>query len=106
MSHPATPASQTPDLMTPPSALAPVNHGRTAAAWTLFWGCVVGTSIGAVGAVMNNWTVIAVAIAVCVVVIAVSAGMRIAGLGQPRETPAPATLIPSRDVAAPGDGAK
>lgn len=62
----------------------PHNEGKTAAAWTLNLGVVLGALIAAVGLVMGELPIMGIGAGVIVLAIIVGVVMSIAGLGQPR----------------------
>ncbi|UFU08089.1 HGxxPAAW family protein [Ruania halotolerans] len=68
-----------------PVAAPPTNHGRTVAAWVLFWGGVLAAVVAGIGFILPSVPVIAAGAGVFVVGAAVSIALRAAGFGQPRK---------------------
>ncbi|SEE16253.1 HGxxPAAW family protein [Ruania alba] len=65
-----------------PVAAPPQNHGRTVAAWALFWFGVIASTVSGIGFVLPSMPVILAGVAVFVVGAVVSVALRAAGHGQ------------------------
>ena len=63
------------------------DHGNTPAAWTLVGIVIVGFTVGGVGVVFADWTVVIVGVVICVVGIVVGKAMQMMGMGaQPKSS--------------------
>ncbi|MCX6419190.1 MAG: hypothetical protein NTU50_07200 [Actinobacteria bacterium] len=63
------------------------DHGHTSAAWTLVGIVIVGFTVGGVGVVFADWTVVIVGVVICVVGIVVGKAMQMMGMGaQPKSS--------------------
>lgn len=63
--------------------VAPINHGRTTAAWVTNIGLVIGALIAAFGFAFPVWPVVWVGVAVCAVALIAGGTLRALGHGQP-----------------------
>lgn len=60
----------------------PQNHGKTVAAWVMFFGVVIGATIAALALVIGQPVLIPIGIAVAVVLLIISLVLRLSGFGQ------------------------
>lgn len=78
------PHANTETYSMPPGA-PPQNHGRTTAAWVMFWGIVVGLVIAVLGFVLPNTPILIAGIVVIAAALVASMVLRKSGRGQPLE---------------------
>lgn len=82
-----TTQSQHPDLPPshPPATAAHTNHGRTVAAWALFYGASLAALVAAIGFIIPSMPLIWAGVAVAALSVIASVALRLAGLGQPKD---------------------
>lgn len=68
-----------------PASPAPINHGRTGAAWVFFWAQVVAAVLVALSMTFGPAVLLWVGIGASVVGVITSLILRAAGLGQPTQ---------------------
>ncbi len=74
----------------PPVAAPPTNHGRTLAAWVLFWFACAGSVVIAIGMIVPSMPVVWAGVIVLVVGVVASIALRVSGRGQPKSAVEPA----------------
>jgi uncharacterized YccA/Bax inhibitor family protein len=71
------------------------DHGNTPAAWTTVITIIVGFTIGSIGVILANFTVVGVGVVVCILGAVAGKVMSMAGMGKKPDADTEASTEPS-----------